>query len=64
MELDRCRYSVSYLCLQSGLMGDSTCSPSQWGLVCDRKYLVSIITTLYFVGVMIGGLAFGALADR
>ncbi|KAF0288151.1 Organic cation transporter-like protein [Amphibalanus amphitrite] len=37
---------------------------SEWGLVCDRKYLVSIITTLYFVGVMVGGLVFGALADR
>ncbi len=32
--------------------------------MCDRKYLPKLITTLYFGGVMIGGVVFGHLADR
>ncbi|RUS80894.1 hypothetical protein EGW08_011365 [Elysia chlorotica] len=37
---------------------------SQFDLVCSKKYLVSLATTIYFTGVMLGGLVFGDLADR
>ena len=36
----------------------------QWGLVCDRRHLVQLITTLYLAGAMLGGLALGMLSDR
>ena len=32
-------------------------------MVCDDKYLVSLATTIYFAGVMIGGGVFGQLGD-
>lgn len=31
--------------------------------MCDNKYLVSLATTIYFAGVMIGGGVFGQLGD-
>ncbi|GFR85905.1 solute carrier family 22 member 6-A [Elysia marginata] len=37
---------------------------SEFDLVCSKKYLVSMATTIYFTGVMLGGLVFGDLADR
>ena len=36
----------------------------QWDLVCDQKYLSSLATTIYFCGVMVGGVLFGHLADK
>ncbi|XP_014672085.1 PREDICTED: organic cation transporter protein-like [Priapulus caudatus] len=36
---------------------------SEWDLVCDQRFLASLATTIYFVGVMFGGVVFGALAD-
>ena len=36
----------------------------QWNLVCDRHYLAPLTTTIYFCGVCLGGLFFGALSDR
>ncbi|XP_040579995.1 solute carrier family 22 member 7 isoform X2 [Lepeophtheirus salmonis] len=37
---------------------------AEWGLVCDRKYVGPLVTTIYFTGVMIGGVIFGYLSDR
>ncbi|RUS84929.1 hypothetical protein EGW08_007291, partial [Elysia chlorotica] len=37
---------------------------SQFDLVCSAEYLTSMATTIYFTGVMVGGLVFGDLADR
>ncbi|XP_022336825.2 solute carrier family 22 member 6-A-like [Crassostrea virginica] len=37
---------------------------SEWSLVCDSKYLSKLATTIYFCGVMVGGLLFGYLADK
>ena len=36
----------------------------QWGLVCDRSFVASMVTTVYFCGVMFGGIIFGSLSDR
>ncbi|KAK3775885.1 hypothetical protein RRG08_011449 [Elysia crispata] len=37
---------------------------SEFDLVCSAEYLNSLATTIYFTGVMVGGLVFGDLADR
>jgi MFS family permease len=31
--------------------------------VCDRRHLASLATTIYFAGVMTGGLLFGFMSD-
>ena len=36
----------------------------QWELVCDRAYIAPLVTTVYFCGVMLGGVIFGGLSDR
>ncbi|XP_064613192.1 organic cation transporter protein-like [Liolophura sinensis] len=36
---------------------------TEWDLVCQHKHLVSLSTTVYFCGVMLGGLIFGFLSD-
>ncbi|XP_030828854.1 organic cation transporter-like protein [Strongylocentrotus purpuratus] len=33
-------------------------------LICDRKYLINLSQSLFFVGVLIGCVTFGAIADR
>ncbi|XP_069136162.1 solute carrier family 22 member 13-like [Argopecten irradians] len=35
----------------------------EWDLVCDDVYLGKLATTIYFLGVMTGGLVFGHIAD-
>ncbi|KAK2179680.1 hypothetical protein NP493_477g01038 [Ridgeia piscesae] len=35
----------------------------EFDLVCDREYLNYLATTIYFLGVMLGGLTFGPLAE-
>jgi len=35
----------------------------QFDLVCDHAYLSNVATTVYFLGVMMGGLVFGTLSD-
>ncbi|XP_066935819.1 solute carrier family 22 member 15-like [Clytia hemisphaerica] len=35
-----------------------------WSLAEQNKYLVSLATTIYFTGVMIGGAVFGQLGDK
>ncbi|KAL3856232.1 hypothetical protein ACJMK2_011009 [Sinanodonta woodiana] len=37
---------------------------TEWNLVCDIKYLSSLATTIYFCGVMCGGILFGHIADK
>ena len=32
--------------------------------MCDRAYLAPLVTTVYFCGVMLGGVIFGGLSDR
>ena len=36
----------------------------KWSLVGGDAYLVSLATTIYFAGVMLGGAIFGQLGDR
>lgn len=37
---------------------------AEWGLVCERAFIGPLLTTVYFSGVMLGGLIFGSLSDR
>uniref|UniRef100_A0A0L8FUF1 Major facilitator superfamily (MFS) profile domain-containing protein n=1 Tax=Octopus bimaculoides TaxID=37653 RepID=A0A0L8FUF1_OCTBM len=37
---------------------------AEWDLICNRSYMSSLVVTIYFLGVMIGGLLFGFLADK
>ncbi|WAR02642.1 ORCT-like protein [Mya arenaria] len=37
---------------------------TEWDLICDQSYLSSLATTIYFCGVMVGGVIFGHLADK
>nr|KAG5704621.1 hypothetical protein BaRGS_025263 [Batillaria attramentaria] len=35
----------------------------EWDLVCDQAYLVHLATTVYYIGVMLGGFLCGYLSD-
>ncbi|KAG1714610.1 Solute carrier family 22 member 3 [Nymphon striatum] len=35
-----------------------------WNLVCDRKFLISVSSSMYLVGLMFGVVAFGQLSDK
>ncbi|XP_037032291.1 solute carrier family 22 member 9-like [Bradysia coprophila] len=37
---------------------------SEWSLICNREYLVPIISTLYFSGMAIGSFVCGLISDR
>ncbi|XP_035618023.1 solute carrier family 22 member 7-like [Oncorhynchus keta] len=37
---------------------------TEWDLVCDRKGMNKATATIFFVGVMIGAIAFGTLTDK
>jgi len=37
---------------------------TEWLLVCDDKYLGNLAVTIYFSGVMIGGIIFGMISDK
>lgn len=50
--------------LTYGTMNGEENIVTQWDLVCSRTYLVSLATTIYFCGVMVGGILFGHLADK
>ena len=36
----------------------------QWDLVCDQKHMSWTATSIYFAGVMVGGIIFGTLSDK
>lgn len=40
------------------------CLSLQWDLVCEQKGLNKAISTFFFVGVLVGAVAFGYLSDR
>lgn len=44
--------------------GGPTCLSLQWDLVCEHKGLNKVISTLFFVGVLVGAVIFGYLSDR
>ncbi|CAA0820968.1 Organic cation/carnitine transporter 1 [Striga hermonthica] len=44
--------------------GENTSSTiAEWGLVCDRRFLAALPTSVYFLGSLIGSALFGRLAD-
>ncbi|KAM9316899.1 solute carrier family 22 member 7 [Gastrophryne carolinensis] len=42
----------------------SSTTTTQWDLVCGRRGLSKLLVTVFFVGVMMGGVLFGYLSDR
>lgn len=40
------------------------CLSLQWDLVCEQKSLNRATSTFFFVGVLVGAVAFGYLSDR
>lgn len=36
---------------------------SQWNLICSEKYKVALVQSLWMLGVMMGALVLGGLAD-
>lgn len=36
----------------------------QWALACEEPYKIRVAQSIFFAGVMIGGLFFGVLGDR
>lgn len=52
--------------LQPGSPRPDTCPHSmlQWDLVCSRRALRQLAQSLYMVGVLLGAMIFGYLADR
>uniref|UniRef100_H3CWW9 Solute carrier family 22 member 6 n=1 Tax=Tetraodon nigroviridis TaxID=99883 RepID=H3CWW9_TETNG len=53
---------------QSGWIYDNSSFTSslamEWDLVCDRKSLPKMTATVFFLGVMLGAIAFGYLSDK
>jgi len=40
------------------------CFILQWNLVCDRVIIESVVTSVFYLGIMVGALAGGIVADR
>ncbi|KAL6524589.1 hypothetical protein OROHE_016260 [Orobanche hederae] len=43
--------------------GSTSSTVAEWGLVCDRRFLAALPTSVYFLGSLIGSAVFGRLAD-
>ncbi|KAG6396450.1 hypothetical protein SASPL_142600 [Salvia splendens] len=43
--------------------GSTSSTIAEWGLVCDRRFLAALPTSVYFLSSLIGSAAFGRLAD-
>ncbi|KAK6148200.1 hypothetical protein DH2020_019112 [Rehmannia glutinosa] len=43
--------------------GNTSSTIAEWGLVCDRRFLAALPTSVYFLGSLIGSAVFGRLAD-
>jgi len=50
-------------CQTYEFLDNDTSVVTEWSLVCDRRYLSALLNTIYFVGVTMGSLVCGALAD-
>lgn len=37
---------------------------TEWGLICDKKWMASFTQTMFQLGVLIGSVLFGMAADR
>ena len=37
---------------------------TEWDLVCDKQYLVGLISSFYMIGLLIGSFVVGAASDR
>ncbi|XP_043690182.1 organic cation/carnitine transporter 4 [Telopea speciosissima] len=43
--------------------GSGSSTVSEWGLICEHKYLVGLVQSTFFAGCMIGAGVFGHLSD-
>ncbi|XP_012253375.2 organic cation transporter protein-like [Athalia rosae] len=60
--------AAEYPSCEAGYLFDSvrgeTSIVTEWGLICERRYLLPFSTMLYFCGAVIGAWIAGVLADR
>lgn len=63
-----CSILYKSLHIRAGALTRQFCGISvrffQWDLVCDRKSLSKMTATVFFLGVMLGAIAFGYLSDK
>lgn len=50
-------------CQDYEFLDPDTSVVTEWDLICDRRYLSALLNTIYFVGVTVGSLVCGAMAD-
>ncbi|KAF5734620.1 hypothetical protein HS088_TW15G00112 [Tripterygium wilfordii] len=43
--------------------GNTSSTIAEWGLICDRKFLAALPSSLFFVGSLLGSSMYGRLAD-
>ncbi|CAM0902465.1 unnamed protein product [Alopecurus aequalis] len=43
--------------------GSGSSTVAEWGLVCDQRYKVGLVQSIFFVGCMVGAGVFGHLSD-
>lgn len=43
--------------------GNKTSTIAEWGLICDRKFLAALPTSLFFIGSLLGSGFYGWIAD-
>lgn len=50
-------------CSEYEFLDTDTSIVTEFSLICDRRYLAALSTTIYFVGIMVGSVICGVLAD-
>lgn len=60
---ERCRSVTNGTCGDIVFVGDFTTIVSEWNLVCDLDFVKPLVMTLQMVGVLVGAVVVGQLAD-
>ena len=62
VELDNC--AVAESCLHLKFNSESSTIITEWGLVCDRAWMGKFTTSIQMLGLALGNLISGQLAER